>query len=82
MRIPKRKCRHCNGTGLEQDDAKVGKAMMNLRNKARLTLRELGARMSLSIGYLSDLEHGRKFWSQARIWEYMNAVAVGQEGDE
>lgn len=57
------KCRHCNGTGVEQDWRAVGAAVRTLRRKAGLTLTELAGLTGTTQGYLSDLELGRRAWS-------------------
>ncbi|HEX8145033.1 MAG TPA: helix-turn-helix transcriptional regulator [Pyrinomonadaceae bacterium] len=37
-----------------------GEALKNARLKAKKTLRETGAHVKLSVGYMSDIEQGRK----------------------
>ncbi len=69
-----KKCPKCKGTGYIQDDAEIGKALSIKRRKALLTLREVSAKMDISISYLSDLEHGRKKWSAKLEQAYREAV--------
>ncbi len=65
-------CRHCKGTGREQDQVAVGAACRKRRGS--LTLTEIAKRMNRSIGYISDLEHGRKNWNPGITAAYENAL--------
>lgn len=40
--------------------SEFGKALKDARQKAKKTLRETGARVGLSVSYMSDIEQGRK----------------------
>lgn len=57
-----------------------GEAFRKFRKERRLTLREIGAQVGLSIGFLSDVEHGRKHPPKnavvAKIEELLN-VSTG-----
>ena len=75
---PTRTCSACNGTGREQDDAAIGAQMQARRERAGLTLREVGKRIDYSIGYVSDLEHGRKRWSEELQAAYEDATNLHQ----
>lgn len=70
--MKKKPCRCCDGTGEEYDDISVGAEMRALRLKSNLTLEEMGSKMKrrFSQAYLSDLEHGRRGWSDRLIAEY------------
>lgn len=48
--------------------------MAHARKSARATLREIAGLMGKSIGYIGDLEHGRKRWSLKLINFYAAAV--------
>lgn len=63
-------CPACAGTGQILDRAAFGAQMQAKREAAGLTLRELAERMEMSIGYVSDLEHGRKAWGDGITWKY------------
>lgn len=76
-KLPMRDCRACGGSGREQDDKAIGKAMQAAREKAGLTLREVGERIGYSTGYISDLEHGRKHWSDDLMVNYRAALKPG-----
>lgn len=69
-------CPHCNGTGRLRDEQALGQTMMARRKAAKKVLREVAASMSVSIGYLSDLEHGRKKWSDQLLARYNRAIAT------
>jgi predicted transcriptional regulator len=70
----KTECPTCKGRGYVRDEVLYGARMMRLRKKHGLTLREVAARMEKSIGYVSDLEHGRKRWRGGLIAAYVDAV--------
>lgn len=72
--LAKKPCPRCGGSGRVRDDAETGWAMKGRREQAGLVLREVAAVMNLSVGYVSDLEHGRKPWSEDRIKEYTRAM--------
>ncbi len=56
------------------DNISTGKKASILRNKAGLTLRQLSENTGLSIGYLSDLEHGRKNWNTKVTIRYLAGI--------
>jgi len=55
-------CPACKGTGRIVDNDDVAVKMRQRREDAGLSLRELARRLHLSIGYMSDLELGRRNW--------------------
>lgn len=57
------------------DDVLLGLAMRDLRTHRGYSLRKLAHKMSISVPYLSDLELGRRKWSEAKIRDYI--VAIG-----
>lgn len=69
-----RPCSHCNGSGTVRDEAAFGAEMQAKREAAKVLLREMARHMELSIGYISDLEHGRKKWRGGLILAYMDAL--------
>lgn len=69
-------CRHCAGTGRLLDVKAIGIAMQARREKAGLTLREVAADMGISVGYLSDREHGRKQYADADLFDARNLKAI------
>ena len=59
-------CRVCNGPGRTLSS----KGARELRLKRELTLKIVASKMGISMGYLCDLENGRKSWNsdlQARF---------------
>lgn len=58
------------------DNAATGAAMRKRREAAGLSLRALGERLHLSAAFLSDLELGRRPWSETRAEQYV--AAIGQ----
>jgi len=64
LRLPRGiQCPRCQGTGVLPDPRLEGAEMRALRERAQLKLRELARRFGLSVGYLSDLELGRRAWN-------------------
>lgn len=56
-------CPVCNGTGCvslpQPETAALGDVLRARRHRARLTLKAVGARSGVSLGYLSQIEKGR-----------------------
>lgn len=69
-------CPTCSGTGRLPDVKAIGKAMQARREKGGLTLREVAAELGISIGYLSDREHGRRQYADADAFEIRNLLAI------
>lgn len=68
------KCKHCDGTGVEQDAVAIGKAMREAREKAGQSGRETAKRMGISAAYLSDLELGRRHWGAKQLDAFRIAI--------
>lgn len=64
----------CSTPVMQPDHTKIGLTLRLLRVKRNLSLREVARRMKLSAPYLSDLELGRRAWTQARVLEFMKAL--------
>ena len=58
------------------DHAATGIQLLAYRTKAGLSLRALGKKCGLSIGYLSDLEHGRRTWTEKRVEQFNRLFQV------
>lgn len=56
------------------DHAATGARLRKRREKAKLSLREVARRMSLSAPYLSDLELGRRAWTEAKAKAFCRAL--------
>jgi len=72
MKTPTIPCCHCKGTGREPDQVAIGAVFRKQRGSLSLT--EVAKRMNRSIGYISDLEHGRKNWNPGITAAYENAL--------
>ena len=57
------------------DHAKIGINAMSLRKENGLTLREMSAKMGISISYLCDLEHGRKSWNKRLMISFIKGIS-------
>lgn len=68
-------CPRCKGTGKVRDEAKLGGQMQERRKAANLTLREVSKQMGITIGYLCDLEHGRRIWSPKLQQSFQEAIS-------
>lgn len=75
-----RPCPHCKGSGFVRDEVSFGKQMQAHRTAANVTLRQLAPKMGLSVGYISDLEHGRKKWRSGLILAYMDSLRTLGKG--
>jgi hypothetical protein len=64
------KCPKCNGTGKVLNSARIGADMKRHRKKAGIGLREMARSMSISHGYLCQLEKGKRAWRLPLINHY------------
>lgn len=69
-------CPNCKGRGEIDNPVWRGKEMRQLRKSASKTLTEVARVMKFSKGYLSDLELGRRAWSESLILAYEKALKV------
>lgn len=69
-----RPCEWCNGTGKRENAAYRGKEMRKLREASGLSLRRVAELMEFSAAYISDLELGRRDWSEKLIKAYEKAL--------
>ena len=56
------------------DHEATGERMRYLRSKRGLSLRSVAEKMKVSAAYLSDLELGKRNWSQERANQYVSAL--------
>lgn len=56
-------CPRCGGSGRIADPAATGALFRGARQKLGLSLREVARRSGFSVGYLCDLELGRRAWT-------------------
>lgn len=69
-------CKCCNGTGKVPNQVSVGSAMRAERKIANVSLRRMAKLIGISAPYLSDLELGRRVWSENRINEYRDGLKL------
>ena len=58
------------------DHVQTGQNMSAFRRVAGISLREIARRMKLSAPYISDLEHGRRNWTQDKLESYRAALNI------
>jgi predicted transcriptional regulator len=56
------------------DNKTTGELMREARKQQRVTLREMARRLKWSAPYVSDLELGRRTWTQAKAERYRDAL--------
>jgi len=67
-------CERCAGTGKEIDDISTGAAMRLLRKKSGRTLIQVAAEMDYSVSFISDLEFGKRHWTNTTIESYKKSL--------
>lgn len=65
-------CPHCDE--IMENPIHRGKVMRDKRVAKLLSIREVARHMEISAAYLSDLEHGRRVWSEGLIDDYEAAL--------
>lgn len=56
------------------DHAAAGAEMRSKREKAKLSLRSIATKLGVSPAYLSDLELGRRAWTEERAQAFLAAL--------
>lgn len=74
MNFKTQKCPHCEGSGLVLDPKIAGEYHRAMRKRKGKSLREVAKLMKVSAPFVSDLENGRRNWSDDRIEAYRKAV--------
>lgn len=69
-------CSHCNGTGIEPDQAATGARIRELRVTKGMQAKTLAEKLGLSASFYSDLELGKRGWSSERIRECERILAA------
>lgn len=77
--LPCKPCRHCHGSGKEIDHSAVGFALRTLRVKKEIGLRAMARAIKVSAPFLSDLELGKRNWTQQRIDQFNAVLEKGTE---
>lgn len=67
-------CPRCMGTGSNSVHLKTGSDFKERRKSAGVSMREIAKSAKWSIGYISDLEQGKRLWTSARIARYETAL--------
>jgi len=62
------------------DHVATGRAIRKLRTKAKVSLREVAAEMGWSVAYQSDLELGRKRWTEEKVADAESAITRLSKG--
>lgn len=60
------------------DHVGTGENMRAFRRTAKVSLREIARRMKVSAVFLSDLERGRRNWTQDKFEDYQKALSRRQ----
>ncbi len=56
------------------DHSATGEQARQARENAGLSLRELASRLGLSVGYIADMENGRRNWNQTKVELWNHAI--------
>ncbi len=56
------------------DDEKVGLILRAKRERAKMSLRTVAAKLGFSAAYVSDLERGKRAWTDAKVADYLAAL--------
>ena len=75
--LPRKPCRYCHGSGTEIDHSAVGFTLRTLRLKKEIGLREMARGMGVSAPFLSDMELGKRNWTQERIDQFNEVIKKG-----
>ena len=70
----KKTCPRCGGTGVVDNDRERGQFFRGLRIESGLAQREVARRTGFSVGYICDLEHGRRAWNLKVTEAYKKAI--------
>ena len=57
------------------DQTKAGQMIRELRKKSDVSLRDMAAQMNLSAPFVSDMELGRRNWSEEKFESAQKAIA-------
>jgi transcriptional regulator with XRE-family HTH domain len=58
------------------DQAKAGQMIRELRKKSGVSLRDMALKMNLSAPFVSDMELGRRNWSEEKFASAQKAIAA------
>lgn len=74
MNFSTKKCPHCDGSGFVLDPVIAGQYHRAMRERKGKSLREVARMMKVTAPYVSDLERGRRNWTDERMEAYRKAV--------
>lgn len=77
-----RSCEKCFGIGVEINSGRLGEKLRQLRISRELSQKSVAEAMSVSGGYLNDLEQGRRDWSLEKLKSYLEACGLTIEEGE
>jgi transcriptional regulator with XRE-family HTH domain len=63
---------------LRVNHRELGQALRTLREGRKISLRKVAIRCKISVPYLSDLELGRRNWSEKRLASYLESIGVAK----
>lgn len=69
-------CDSCFGTGKKVDHKALGRSMSGLRLRTGLSLYDVAPRMGVSVGFLCNLESGRRKWTPEWRNKYLEGIGV------
>lgn len=69
-----RPCHCCGGTGVENDHIAIGTRLKLKRQHADILAKEVAEKIGVSAQFLSDLEKGRRTWTEKLIADYERAL--------
>lgn len=67
-------CSKCGAPGKEVDPVWFGREKREKREFIGLSLRRVAVRMGISMGYLCDLELGRRHWTEDMVRRFEAAL--------
>lgn len=70
-------CAQCNGTGRQLNQRAIGSLMRSRRKAANLTLKDVARKLKISGPYLSDLEQGKRRWTETRQKQFEKVTEKG-----
>lgn len=68
-------CHCCQGSGQEIDQIHLGAEFRRLRKEKNVSMNEMARRMKISAPYLSDLERGKRNWTQSLVERFTENLA-------
>lgn len=72
--LPLEECRECDGTGKQWDHRAIGNLLRKEREAIKISSRQLADAMEIGYAFLSDLERGRRNWTEEKITRFREAL--------